>query len=360
VKFKPAEFTVEIPENRTAQHPNKNRDESKLLVFQKSTGKVIHVGRFKDIVEFIAGDSIILNNTKVIPAMIEGRKSTGGKIMALFMPDPEILMSENKHADFDSEDGFILESLINPGRRLKPGIVIKFPNNCNYVLISKNTAGVWTGRLHGISQKQFMDWLDKTGTIPLPPYIHREAVRSDRKRYQTVYAETTGSLAAPTAGFHFTKRLLDQLESSGAILKHLSLNIGLGTFEPLRSADFSDFKIHSESYYIPIDTAATINSCLEENSPVTLVGTTVMRTLESAVSENRKLAGGSGSASIFISPPYEFRISERLLTNFHRPDSTIIQLVAALIGWERLNLCYGTALAENFGFYSYGDAMLVI
>jgi S-adenosylmethionine:tRNA ribosyltransferase-isomerase len=219
---------------------------------------------------------------------------------------------------------------------------------------------VWTGKFQGIPQSQFGEWLDKAGTIPLPPYIHREAVGSDRQRYQTVYAENTGSLAAPTAGFHFTKRLLDELESAGSVLRHLALNIGLGTFEPLRSADFTDFKIHSESFYIPTETAAAINSCTEDDSPVTLVGTTVLRTLESAVDGKRKLTAGGGIAGIFISPPYEFKVSNRLLTNFHRPDSTIIQLVAALIGWDSLNLCYHTALAEDFGFYSYGDAMLVI
>lgn len=359
MKFKPPEFTVDIPENRTAQYPKENRDDSNLLVFNKSANKIIHIGRFKDITDFIATDTIILNNTKVIPAMVEGRKHSGGRVTALFMPEIESSSKIENVALGGISHGFIINSLINPGRRLKPAVRIEFPNKCEYELISKNKDGVWIGRMYGISKEQFPVWLKKTGAIPLPPYISRETVSSDRQRYQTVYAERAGSLAAPTAGFHFTEQLLAGLESSGAVLKYLSLNIGLGTFQPLRSGDFSEFEIHSESYDIPSDTAKVINYSLEDNTPITLVGTTVMRTLESAV-RDRKLKGGSGIAKIFISPPYDFQVSERLLTNFHRSDSTIIQLVAGLIGWESLNHCYRTALDGNFSFYSYGDAMLII
>ncbi len=360
MKFIPSEFFVNIPENRTAQYPKANRDESKLLVFQKRSGKIIHIGRFKDIVDFMARDTIIMNNTKVIPAMIKGRKVSGGKVSALFLPDSTLLSEAGNKGSNISSGGFVIKSLLNPGRRLKAGVRIIFPEDCEYQLLSKDQNGVWTGSLIGVSKDMFSVWLQQNGTIPLPPYISREAVSSDRERYQTVYAENSGSLAAPTAGFHFTNRLLERLKKNGANLKYLTLNIGLGTFQPLRSADFSDFVIHSESYHIPVETANVINTCMLEKIPITLVGTTVMRTLESAVGDNDLLSRGDGIAKIFISPPYDFKISERLLTNFHRPDSTIIQLVAALIGWNSLNLCYQTALDEDFRFYSYGDAMLVI
>ena len=360
MKFIPSEFKVDIPESRTAQHPPDERDNSKLLVFQQSSGRIIHLGRFRDIVEFMAGDTIIFNNTKVIPAMVAGQKSGGGKLTILFMQSSTTDLKRAVSDTKDSPEGFVIQSLINPGRRLKPDHRITLPDGCAYELIAKDREGIWTGRLLGVPEERLMEWLDDIGTVPLPPYIKREVVSSDRHRFQTTYAEIIGSLAAPTAGFHFTKLLMQGLETKGSSLHFISLNIGLGTFRLIRSADLSTFKIHAESYYLPPDTAEAINGCISDRAPITLVGTTVMRTLESAVGDAGQVLSGAGNTKLFITPPYDFKVSERLLTNFHRADSTVIQLVAALIGWENLNLCYQTALENDFGFYSYGDAMLVI
>jgi len=365
----PPELTIEIPPERIAQYPSCKRDESRLLIYDRDKGAVIHVGYFPDVIDFIGGDLIILNDTRVIPAHVDGRKPGGGKVSLLFLVPPPhagtgvinaaaTVVDSNLNTDKYHE---VVKALINPRRRLRPGLQINLPNDAIFVLIEKTLNGRWTGlwRKTG-AEEQFINWLERVGKSPLPPYIRRNPEPSDRDRYQTVYATQTGSLAAPTAGFHFTDDILNQLKSKGSSIEYLTLDVGLGTFQPIRDDDLSCHIMHTETYHIPVSTAAIINNAKQTGLTLTAVGTTVVRTLEAAAINGLPIKPGSNTADIFIYPPYKFKVIERLLTNFHRPDSTLMQLLAAFIGWEGVNLSYQAALDAGFRFYSYGDSMLVI
>jgi S-adenosylmethionine:tRNA ribosyltransferase-isomerase len=255
-----------------------------------------------------------------------------------------------------------IETLISPGRRLKTGLIITLPGNAEINLLKKGNDGKWQCLWSCENQDlTFNSWLDNYGMPPLPPYIRRKPEKSDYQRYQTVYAGDPGSLAAPTAGLHFTTELMNELEDQGCEIARLTLDVGLGTFLPIREENITTHRMHTERYFIPEQTCAAINRIIDSKRRMTVVGTTVVRALEAAaIKRGLPLIGGEGTADIFIYPPYKFKIIDRLLTNFHRPDSTLLQLVASLIGWDMLNLAYQTALHENFRFYSYGDAMLII
>ncbi len=349
----PPELKVKIPQSRIAQYPLENRAESKILVYNNSERRIAHIGRFTDIVEFVAGDLLIVNDTQVMPALVRGWKSGGGKANILFFA--------NEIGFDDRRTKIQVDALINPGRRLQPGAALTLPENASYRLLNKDGAGRWTGiwKTEG-ANGGFHEWLNRAGLSPLPPYIRRDPESDDRERYQTVYARSPGSLAAPTAGFHFSKALIDKLKANGCEFAEVTLDVGLGTFMPIRSDDLAGHEMHRETYEIPRDTVEKIEKVKAKGRNITVVGTTVVRTLEDAANKNPPLMPGRDSAELFIYPPYEFKFVNRLLTNFHRPDSTLIQLLAALIGWEGVNITYAAALKEDFRFFSYGDAMLII
>ncbi len=362
----PPELKVIIPEQRIALYPCEPRDMSRLIVVDRKTQSIVHIGYFRDLVKFLSGDVVVINDTKVIPVRVAGKKPGGGLVNLLFLTDT-----------FDSVNHSIV-ALINPSRRLREGIRISLPDNKVFIIQQRHPQGGWLGKWTINSDNtnsllehhkpfkasdaydELINWLNRFGHPPLPPYIKRQPEEKDRERYQTVYAQTPGSLAAPTAGLHFTPEIIAALKANNCIITRINLDIGLGTFDPIYESDVSKHKMHSETYYIPPETAEIINTALEQNRPITAIGTTVVRTLEDAALKNLPIKPGPGTADIFIFPPYNFKIINRLLTNFHRPDSTLIQLVAAFIGWDLVNNAYQTALEQGFRFYSYGDAMLII
>ncbi|MDP8237574.1 MAG: tRNA preQ1(34) S-adenosylmethionine ribosyltransferase-isomerase QueA [Candidatus Hatepunaea meridiana] len=347
----PKEFKVNIPEDRTAQYPAEMRDDSRLLIVDRGRKTVNDAGRFRNIVEYIGGDLILINETRVLPVSVDGRRSSGGKINILF------LSSDIQTIGLEGE----IEALVNPGRRLRSGVCLHLPDDARLLLKDKTTDGKWRGTwLCGESKRPFAEWLYHVGQPPLPPYIRRPVETTDVERYQTVYARQPGSLAAPTAGFHFTRELIDKLITSGCDIVSITLDVGLGTFIPIRSEDLSAHRMHEERYYIPNQTIEQIDSAKQSSRNITVVGTTVVRALEDAAADGLPIRSGEYTADIFIYPPYQFKVVDRLLTNFHRPDSTLLQLTAALIGWDLLNLAYQTALEGGFRFYSYGDAMLIV
>ena len=349
----PPELTVEIPPERIAQYPADKRDSSRLLVYDRAACDIAHIGTFRDIIDFISGDLFVINDTRVLPVRVEGHKLGGGKVELLFIIQPP----------FDKTDDTVIEidSLIYPSRRLRTGLEITLPDGATYELISKSRGGRWRGRWKTDNAGDTLfDWLDRAGTAPLPPYIRRPPEVIDRKRYQTTYARTPGSLAAPTAGLHFTPDLMSELEQQGCKFVQITLDVGIGTFQPIRENELSHHKMHRERYSIDPGSADAIESAVSKGRRITAVGTTVVRSLESAAIKGVPLQSGEGFADLFIYPPYEFKVVDRLLTNFHRPDSTLIQLLAATIGWRGVNLAYQAAMDQGFRFYSYGDAMLVL
>lgn len=345
----PLEITFEIPDNRIALYPAERRDDSQLLVYSRERKSVIHSGLFPDVAFFLNDSLLVRNNTQVMPVSVPGTKAGGGKVHLLFIP-----------TDFNLDSGSIISALINPGRRLKPGQIIHLPSKGTYRLIEKSDDGKWNGIWDCEEGSKFTHWLKVAGNSPLPPYIRREPEHSDLARYQTIYAKKPGSLAAPTAGLHFTETVLNRLEEKGCQVLDITLNVGLGTFIPIRSDDISNHLMHSETYEILKDSAEIIMASKTIGTPITAIGTTVVRALEDSARKAYPLKGGIDSANIFIHPPFEFIIIDKLLTNFHRPDSTLIQLMAAFIGWDGVNCCYETALDSGFRFFSYGDSMLVI
>ncbi|NQT35729.1 tRNA preQ1(34) S-adenosylmethionine ribosyltransferase-isomerase QueA [bacterium] len=346
----PKEFKVVVPDEKTAQYPAMERDGSRLLLVDRKKGAVEDIGRFHDIVEYISGDLIVVNDTRVIPANVAGRKPGGGRVDLLFLAVTE--------EEIDGEG--IVRALISPGRRLRPDLELHLPGDAEFRLLRKNSEGEWSGVWSGIAGESYLEWLQRVGRPPLPPYIRRQTESLDEERYQTVYARDPHSLAAPTAGFHFTPELMEELRVRGSEIVSLSLDVGLGTFIPIRTDDLAQHRMHEERYSIPQTTAEAINSARSLRRRTTVVGTTVVRALEDAAAKSYPLKSVEDSADIFIYPPYKFMVVDRLLTNFHRPDSTLLQLMAALIGWDLLNLAYQTALDEDYRFYSYGDAMLII
>jgi len=350
----PPELTVNIPDNRIAQYPTEQRDASRILVYDSNSRKVIHIGNFPDIVDFLAGELIIRNNTRVIPALVDGKKSGGGAVQILFLVT-------NRNFEHDSGESEIeIKALVNPGRRLKNGLRISLPEGAFYTLGEKAPGGKWSGVWKSEGGDSFSSWLGRAGMSPLPPYIRRKPDGSDLERYQTVYAEQSGSLAAPTAGLHFTEEILKSLKNRDNLIESVTLDVSLGTFIPIRGDNIAGHDMHTETYDIPDRTADLINKAIGDGNPITAIGTTVVRTLEGAAEKSIPLKSGRDSTNIFIYPPRKLMVVKKLLTNFHRSDSTLIQLVAAMIGWEGVNLTYRTALDNDFRFYSYGDAMLIV
>lgn len=340
--MKTSDFDYDLPQELIAQHPAAQRDHSRLLVMDKKSGAVEH-RLFKDIVEYLhAGDVLVLNNTKVIPARIFGVKEGGtAKIEVLLLKRDETLPNT-------------WEVLVHPGKRCKVGTVIDFgEGRLKGEVIANTSAGrKITFHFDGI----FEEILDELGTMPLPPYIHEQL--EDQNRYQTVYAKVDGSAAAPTAGLHFTTALLDTLREKGVEIEEVLLHVGLGTFKPVDEENIEDHEMHSEYYEISADTARRINQAKDEGRRIISVGTTSTRALESAARDGR-LVAGSGWTTIFIYPGYQWQIVDGLITNFHLPKSTLMMLVSTLSTRENILRAYEEAVRERYRFFSFGDAMFI-
>ncbi len=340
--MKRQDFYFELPEELIAQDPLEDRSASKLLVLDKETGEVFHRS-FKEIADYLEpGDCLVLNDTKVIPARLIGAKAdTGGKIEGLLLKRRE---------------GNVWETLVKPGRKARPGTRISFGEG---ILTGEITEIVDEGNrlicfeYEGI----FEEILDRLGQMPLPPYITHQL--EDKNRYQTVYAEHTGSAAAPTAGLHFTPELLEQIEKKGVDIAKVTLHVGLGTFRPVKADDILEHHMHSEFYQIDEEAAEKINRAKKNGGRVICVGTTSCRTIESAADKNGELKACSGWTDIFIYPGYQFRVLDSLITNFHLPESTLIMLVSALAGREHTLAAYEKAIQERYRFFSFGDAMYI-
>ena len=336
------DFYFDLPQELIAQDPLEDRASSRLLVLDRETGEVTH-RKFRDILGYLnPGDCLVINDTKVIPARLIGsREGTNAKI--------EVLLLKRREND-------IWETLVKPGKKAKPGTVIHFGDGLlKGTVIDVVEEG---NRLIQFSYDGiFEEILDRLGQMPLPPYITHQL--QDKNRYQTVYAKHEGSAAAPTAGLHFTKELLQEIEDKGVKLAHVTLHVGLSTFRPVKVENVLDHHMHSEFYMVEESEAEKINQTKRDGGRVICVGTTSCRTIESASDENGILKAGSGWTDIFIYPGYQFKILDCLITNFHLPESTLVMLVSALAGREHVLAAYEEAVKERYRFFSFGDAMFI-
>lgn len=336
------DFYFDLPQELIAQDPLEDRASSRLLVMDKNTGEICH-RTFRDILAYLKkGDCLVVNDTKVIPARLFGvKEGTEAKI--------EILLLKRREND-------IWETLVKPGKKAKEGVVISFGD------------GLLKGTVVGIAEEGnrliqfsydgiFEEILDRLGEMPLPPYITHQL--KDQTRYQTVYAKHEGSAAAPTAGLHFTRELLNEIEEMGVNIAHVTLHVGLGTFRPVKVDELEDHHMHSEFYVVEEEEAKKINDAKALGGRVICVGTTSCRTLESAAGADGILKAGSGWTEIFIYPGYHFKILDCLITNFHLPESTLVMLVSALAGREHVLAAYQEAIRERYRFFSFGDAMFL-
>ena len=339
-------YDYDLPEGMIALYPAEPRDSSRLLFLSKNDEKPEH-RKFTDFPEYLRrGDLLILNNSRVFPARLYGRKrKSGGKV--------EIFLLENlDHGSW--------EALVRPGKRLPPGTeVVFFEDRLSATLGERTESG---GRIVSFQTNgDLMSIIWECGEVPLPPYIDRSAEEEDKARYQTIYAEEVGAVAAPTAGFHFTKAVFDEIKSKGAETSRLTLHPGLGTFRPITRTDISQHRMHPEKYTIPAETARMINLARGDGRRVIAIGTTTARALESSCDSNGRInACDWRKTDLFIKPPHEFRVIDGLLTNFHLPKSTLLLLVSALAGRERVLAAYREAITAGYRFYSYGDAMLIL
>lgn len=337
-----SDFYFNLPEELIAQDPLEDRSSSRLMFLDKKTGEIEH-HVFRDITDFLnPGDCLVLNNTKVIPARLWGKKAeTGASI--------EVLLLKRKEND-------IWETLVKPGKKAKPGTVIEFGDG---LLKGEVIDVVEEGnRLIRFSyQGIFEEVLDQLGEMPLPPYITHKL--QDKNRYQTVYAKHDGSAAAPTAGLHFTPELLNQIENKGISIAYVTLHVGLGTFRPVKEENVLNHHMHSEYYEISKEAADVINRTKENGGRVICVGTTSTRTIESAADDQGRLKACNGNTEIFIYPGYQFKVLDALITNFHLPESTLVMLVSALAGREQVLHAYEEAVKEKYRFFSFGDAMYI-
>lgn len=343
-----SEYDYELPENLIAQMPADKRENSKMLVLDRQNQTVEHK-HFFDITDYIDSNSIlVLNNTKVLPARLYGTKETGAKI--------EILLLEEKNKNHWS-------ALIKPSKRIKPETLITISNDLQIKPLKKlEDDGEWLIEL--IYTGDLFEILHKEGKIPLPPYIERklssdEQEEFDRERYQTVYAKDEGSVAAPTAGLHFTKEILQKLKDKGVEIVYVTLNVGLGTFRPVKCEKIEDHKMHSETFEITKDAAEKINRAKADGKRLIAVGTTTVRTLETCYKKFDCIKACHDHSELFIYPPYEFKVVDNLITNFHLPKSTLLMLVSALAGKDFIFRAYKEAIENNYRFFSYGDCMYI-
>lgn len=336
-----SDFDFYLPEELIAQTPLEKRDNSRLLHLDKNTGKIEHK-HFYDIKQYIRpGDCLVLNDSRVLPARLIGTRPTGGAVELVLLKD----LGDN-----------CWECLSRPGRKTKPGQELIFGNGELTAVVQDLTQG--GNRIVKFNYKGiFLEILERLGKMPLPPYIKEEL--QDSERYQTVYSKELGSAAAPTAGLHFTKELLSEIEDMGVSICCVTLHVGLGTFRPVKAENIEDHDMHSEFCIIPEETAKTVNDTKKAGGRVIAVGTTSCRTLESFTTDDGVLQATSGWTNIFIYPGYTFKCIDALITNFHLPESTLIMLVSALAGRECILNAYKTAVIEKYRFFSFGDAMFI-
>lgn len=346
--MKVSDFDYDLPTELIAQYPAPKREDARLMVLDRKTGKIEHAF-FPSIVEYLReGDVLVLNETKVFPARLYGKRTdTGGKL--------EVFLLNEKEPN-------IWEALVRPGRRAREGLFILFGNGELKARIGKNTDT--GGRIIEFftenNERSVWDAISEIGEIPLPPYIKRPADQSDKERYQTVYARSIGSVAAPTAGLHFTKELLNRIENKGVRLAYVLLHVGIGTFRPVNVENVEEHKMHAEFWMLREPEAALINKTRQKGGRVIAVGTTTVRVLESAADADGKVKAGKGWTSLFIYPGYQFHAVDALITNFHLPRSTLLMLICAFAGKEFVINAYKEAVERKYRFFSYGDAMLII
>ena len=340
--MKTSDFNFELPQELIAQDPLEDRSSSRLLIVDKKTGEWKHEV-FRNIIDYLKpGDCLVLNNTKVLPARLMGTKEDTGASV-------EILLLKRREGD-------VWETLVKPGKKLRPGARVVFGDGrlkaevMDVVeegnrLVKFYYDGIWE------------EVLDSLGEMPLPPYIKEKL--NDKERYQTVYSEHLGSAAAPTAGLHFTKEMLEEIKAKGINIGYVTLHVGLGTFRPVKVDDVTKHTMHTEHYIMPQETADLINETKKNGGRVISVGTTSCRTLESVATKNGCICADEDDTSIFIYPGYEFKCMDALITNFHLPESTLIMLVSAFAGFDNIMNAYNTAVKEKYRFFSFGDAMFI-
>jgi S-adenosylmethionine:tRNA ribosyltransferase-isomerase len=348
--MKLSEFKFDLPAGSIALYPAENRDESRLMVIHKETGRIEHK-IFKDVVDYFSeGDALVINDTKVFPARLYGNKEkTGAKI--------EVFLLRELNRDMR-----LWDVLVDPARKIRVGNKLYFGEGDLVAEVIDNTTS--RGRtirfLYDGTDEEFRSLIDTLGETPLPKYIKRQTEPDDRKRFQTIFAENVGAVAAPTAGMHFTRQLVKRMEIIGAHMTPITLHIGLGSFRPVDVEDLTKHKMDSENFFVKTNTVNIVNRAMEEKKRVCAVGTTAMRALESSVSANGRLKEREGWTDKFIFPPYEFKICNSLITNFHMPESTLLMMACAFGGYELIMEAYQTAIKEKYRFFSYGDAMLII
>lgn len=350
------DFDYELPAELIAQKPADKRDFSRLLVVHRDTGKIEH-RHFYDVLDYLnEGDCLVLNNSKVLPARLFGvKEGTGAKI--------EFLLIKRL-------DGDLWETMVKPGKRLKPGDSVDFScggEKAKFRAVVEAYGEEGTRHVRFDYDGIFLERLEELGSMPLPPYIERSSEEADKDRYQTVYCKEEGSVAAPTAGLHFTKELLEKAQAKGVKLAYVTLHVGIGTFRPVKCEIIEEHKMHFEEYSVSAESAKTINETRKNGGKIICVGTTSSRTVESAAVLNEEgdipkyvMKEGQGSTGIFIYPGYEFKIVDSLITNFHLPKSTLLMLVSALYDREKMLEIYKTAVEEKYHFFSYGDAMIIL
>ncbi len=348
--MKLSQFKYNFNENLLATHPAKNRDESRLMVIHRKSGKIEH-RHFKDIVEYFDdGDVMIVNNTRVFPARLYGNKEkTGAKIEVFLLRE---LNRESR----------LWDVLVDPARKIRIGNKLYFGDDALVAEVIDNTTS--RGRtlrfLYDGTHEEFKKTVYALGHTPLPKYIKRKAEPEDEDRYQTVFAKHEGAVAAPTAGLHFSKQLVKRLELKGVQFSDVTLHTGLGSFRPVEVEDLTKHKMDSEQFDIPEDTTKIVNAAKAKKKRICAVGTTTMRAIETSVSTQGELKPASGWTNKFIFPPYDFSVANCMVTNFHMPESTLLMMVCAFGGYELIMSAYKQALKEKYRFFSYGDAMLII
>lgn len=345
------DFDYELPQELIAQTPAEKRDASRLMVVNRNDGTIEHK-HFYDIIDYLEPtDCLVLNNSKVLPARLYGKKEgTGANIEFLLIKRIE---------------GDVWETMVRPGKRLKPGDSVSFSEDKLFRAIVKDYGEDGTRIVEFEYEGIFLERLEELGKMPLPPYIERDNNSEDKDRYQTVYAKNEGSVAAPTAGLHFTPELLEKAKAKGVKLAYVTLHVGIGTFRPVKVENIEEHHMHFEEYFIDEETAKVINETVKAGGRIVSVGTTSTRTVESAAEFDEEsgkylVKAGHGSTGIFIYPGYEFKIIKSLITNFHLPKSTLLMLISALYNREDILKAYDIAVEEKYRFFSYGDAMFIL
>jgi S-adenosylmethionine:tRNA ribosyltransferase-isomerase len=343
--FRLTDYDYELPEASIAQQPAAQRDRSRLLRLERRSGRVSH-GRFDDVVELLtSGDVLVRNNTRVIPGRLLGRKETGGQVEALILDYAQGAAQR------------VFTCLVKASKRPRPGTRLLFDQGLTATVTALQER---TCTLAFEGAADFEQVLERIGHVPLPPYIRRGDTETDQRTYQTVYASQKGAIAAPTAGLHFTPELLARLQAKGVTIVDVTLHVGYGTFLPVEADDIRDHRMHAEWFSLPAESAEAVNAAKDKGRRVVAVGTTCVRTLEYCADDRGRLSARSGECDLFIYPGYAFKIVDAMITNFHLPKSTLLMLVSAFAGREKILSAYAEAVRAGYRFYSYGDAMIIL